>query len=209
LEFSLLLTLPATIGLLVLAEPLVSLLFEGRAFPYTSVVATAHALQAFSIGLPAYVLIKIFSTTFFARHDSKTPVRAAVIAVSANILLNFLLIGALAHVGIALATSIASWVNAGWLFIKLRRAQAFAIDSLFSKRLGIILFTSLLLAGGLLIALYAFSDMLIYGPRARTPLLLGIIVGGGIFYIGLTYSLKAFDLQAFYRIPAISSRSQL
>ena len=112
LEFALAITLPAAVGLIVLAGPLVALLFERGAFTNLDARATGHTLSAFAVGLPAYVLIKILSTPFFAHQDTKTPMKVAIAAVILNFCLNFVLVGPLSYVGLALATAISAWFNA-------------------------------------------------------------------------------------------------
>ena len=71
-----------------------------------------YTLSAFAVGLPAYVLVKILSTQFFAHHDTKTPMKVAIAAVALNFILNCLLIGPLSYVGLALATALSAWFNA-------------------------------------------------------------------------------------------------
>lgn len=111
LEIGLFFTIPAAIGLIVLAEPVIITLFERGAFTAVSSGATIPVLQIFAMGLPAYVGIKVCTTCFFARLDTKTPVYIAIAAVSLNLLLNLALMPIFQHVGIAMATSIAAWVN--------------------------------------------------------------------------------------------------
>lgn len=112
LEFALAVTLPATVGLMVFASPLVALLFERGAFTNLDAQATGHTLAAFAIGLPAYVLVKILSTPFFARQDTKTPMKVAIVAVALNFSLNCILVGPLSYVGLALSTALSAWFNA-------------------------------------------------------------------------------------------------
>ena len=116
IEFALAITLPAAVGLIVLASPLVALLFERGAFTSEDTKATGYTLAAFAIGLPAYVLIKILSTPFFAHQDTKTPMKVAIAAVGLNFILNCLFIGPLSYVGLALSTALAAWFNALMLF---------------------------------------------------------------------------------------------
>lgn len=111
LEYTLLLTLPATLGLMLLAEPLVKLTYEYHAFSPEDTRATAKTLAVLAAGLPGYVLIKIFTTTFFAREDTKTPVFIGVFSVFLNIVISLCLLKTLQYVGIALATALSSWVN--------------------------------------------------------------------------------------------------
>lgn len=124
LELALLTSLPAAVGLATLAEPIVLVLFERGAFDRTAAEATAAALAAFALGLPAYVLIKVLATGFFAREDTKTPVAVAAFCLLANVAVILATIGSLGHVGIALATSTASWLNAGLLAFLLARRGA-------------------------------------------------------------------------------------
>ena len=101
------LTLPAAIALFVMAVPIINVLFQRASFTSSDTVETAAALAAFSLGLPAFVLIKVFSPGFFAREDTRTPMWFAGVALVVNVVLSLALLPFLAHVGIALATSIA------------------------------------------------------------------------------------------------------
>ncbi len=112
LELALLLTLPAAVALMVLAVPILQVLFQRGAFNAADTAATAAALSAYAAGLPAFVLVKVLAPAFFARHDTATPVKVAVAAMAVNLALTLVLMQFLAHVGIALATTIAGWVNA-------------------------------------------------------------------------------------------------
>ncbi len=128
LEFALTITLPAAVGLTVLGGSIVALLFERGAFTSQDAHFTGYTLSAFSLGLPAYVLIKILSTHFFAREDTKTPMKVAIGAVILNLVLNFILIWPLSFVGLALATAISAWFNALTLGILLYRRQWLQFD---------------------------------------------------------------------------------
>jgi putative peptidoglycan lipid II flippase len=130
LELALLLTLPAAVGLGVLAHPILETLFQRGAFDAAATAATAPALTAYAAGLPAFVLIKILAPGFFARRDTGTPVKIAALAMAVNaagtVLLGFVL--PWAHVGIAVAGSIAGWVNALALMTVLHRRGHFSLD---------------------------------------------------------------------------------
>ena len=128
IELALLLTLPAAIGLAVLATPILSVLFERGAFGPADTAATAPTLAAFAAGLPAFVLIKVLAPAFFARHDTATPVKVAVAAMAVNLSLTLILMQFLAQVGIALATTIAGWLNAVSLLALLIRREHFGFD---------------------------------------------------------------------------------
>ena len=128
LELALLLTLPAAVALAVLAWPILEVLFQRGAFSRADTAATAAALAAYAAGLPAFVLVKVLAPAFFARHDTATPVKVAVTAMAVNLVLTLTLMQFLAHVGIALATSCAGWLNALALLGLLLRRGHFALD---------------------------------------------------------------------------------
>jgi putative peptidoglycan lipid II flippase len=108
---SMLLTMPAAVALVALAQPIVRVLFERGAFDALATTQTAEALIAFSAGLPAYVLIRVLQPGFFAREDTVTPTLFAGVSVAANIAISLWLFPSLLHVGIAIATAASSWLN--------------------------------------------------------------------------------------------------
>ena len=107
--------LPATLGLLLLAEPLITTLFFYGAFTAHDATMSSMSLMAYSFGLLGFILVKILAPAFYARKDMKTPVKVAVVALVTNTVLNLILIGPFAHVGLAAATTISAFVNAGLL----------------------------------------------------------------------------------------------
>lgn len=123
----LVIAIPAMLGLLLLAGPLIATLFQssGSQFDIQDVYFTKKSLIAFSVGLPGFMMTKVIAAAFYARQDIKGPVRIAVIALIANIALNALFIVPLAHAGLALATSISSSGNALLLYLKLRRDKIY------------------------------------------------------------------------------------
>jgi putative peptidoglycan lipid II flippase len=147
LELALLLTLPACIALFVAANPIVRVLFEHGAFSAIDARATAQMLAAFALGLPAFVLIKVFHPSFFAREDTRTPMLYAGISMAANVVLSLTLFVLLGAVGIAIATSISGWINVALLAGTLKRRGEFALDDTFHRRLPGILIASLLMGG--------------------------------------------------------------
>jgi len=113
-------TIPSMVGLIVLREPIVALLFKRGAFDANTTHLTAYALLYYSVGLWAFSAVRIVVSTFYALQDTKTPVRIAVISVCANTLLGIVLMRPLGHGGLALATSLASMLNLGLLVRALR-----------------------------------------------------------------------------------------
>lgn len=125
--------LPAACGLFYLSEPLIATIFGHGALTNHDVRMASLSLEAYSIGLVALMLVKVSGPAWFARQDTKTPLKYALVAVTVNIVLNLLLIRHLGHVGLALATSVAAVVHA-WLLLRGLHAQGLlAGGSLFMK----------------------------------------------------------------------------
>src|SRR5215468_4790485 len=127
-ELALLLTLPAAVALALLAPPILAALFQRGAFGPTEMAATAAALSAYAAGLPAFVLVKVLAPAFYERNDTAAPVKVAIAAMVANLSLTLVLMQFLAHVGIALATTAAGWINASILLVLLLRRRQFHFD---------------------------------------------------------------------------------
>ena len=121
LRWVFLISLPAALGLAFLSSPALATLFQYRAFSPYDVEMASISLMAFASGLPAYVLIKVLVSGTVSRQDTRTPVRAGVVALISNIIFILLLYRPLAHAGLALATAISSYINAGILYVHLRR----------------------------------------------------------------------------------------
>jgi putative peptidoglycan lipid II flippase len=181
LELALLLTLPAAVALAVAAHPILAVLFQRGAFGPAATTATAEALAAYTAGLPAFVLIKVMAPGFFARHDTATPVKIALAAMLVNVALTFLLgvVSPLAHVGIALATSCAGWVNALLLMLMLHRRGHFTLDVRSRRRLPRILVSALGM-GVLVRVLDAVLAHALAGPLLLRLVALAMLVGGGL-----------------------------
>jgi putative peptidoglycan lipid II flippase len=126
-ELALLLTLPAA-ALIVLAQPILLVLFARGAFGQAEAEATAAALAAYAAGLPAFVLVKVLAPGFFAHQNTRTPVKIAVVAMVANLALTIGLMNFLAHVGVALALTLSGWLQAVALLVQLRRHGHFRLD---------------------------------------------------------------------------------
>lgn len=141
--------LPASVALLQLAHPLVITLYQRGEFGVDSIGPTASSLQAYSLGLVAFMAIKILASAYFSRQDTKTPVRIGVIAMVSNMALNLVLIIPLAHVGLALALSISAFINAGLL-----------LHGLCKRRLAVFSREWLVFGARLLVALVAMVVML-------------------------------------------------
>ena len=189
LEVSLAMSISSMIGLMILATPIVSVLFERGAFTYQETLPTALALQAFAIGLPAYMLTKALSPFFYAKGDTKTPVKIAVFGMICNASLCLALMQIWGHVGIALATGITVWINALQYIYLLKKQGEFYLDKLFKYRfIRIILSASLMgafLVAGDFIYTQIWADWV--HLKGFIPLiLLTALIGSGIFIYFLT-----------------------
>jgi putative peptidoglycan lipid II flippase len=178
LELALFLTLPSAVGLGVAAWPIMSVLFERGAFGPVAANATASALAAYAAGLPAFVLIKIMTPGFFARHDTATPVKVAIAAMITNLVLTVVLglVLPFGHVGNASATSIAGWVNALSLMVLLHRRGHFTLDARSRRIVPRIIAAS----AGMGILLWLMDDLaapLYAGPFVARSAALLIVVG--------------------------------
>lgn len=116
---------PAMLGLLVLAEPLIVTLFYYGAFTEQDVAKSGMSLMAYSFGLLGFILVKVLAPAFYAKKDMKTPVKVAVIALVSNMVFNLILIWPFDHVGLAMATSLSAFINSGLLYYYLRKQGVF------------------------------------------------------------------------------------
>jgi putative peptidoglycan lipid II flippase len=125
LRLTILIGLPAAVALLVLGGPILTTLIHYGAFGVHDVQMTQRSLWAFAVGLPSFMLIKILASAYYSRQNIRTPVKIAVYAVIVNLVFNLILIHPLAHAGLALSTTIASWFNALCLLVLLLRKKIF------------------------------------------------------------------------------------
>lgn len=205
LELALLLTLPAAVALVVIPLPIIVVLFERGAFDRADSLATAWALAAFAAGLPAFVLVKVLQPAFFAREDTVTPLRMALITVAANVVFSLALFWPLRHVGLALATSLSAWLNAGLLIWALRRRKYLTIDARCKSRVPRIAVASVLM-GAVLWLVFEWLAPWFDGPAPVRILGLGLLIGGGLAVYGaLALILRAAapaDVAGLLRRPA-------
>ena len=180
LEFAMALTLPAAVALVVVAEPIISVLFERGAFTAADTEATASALIAFAVGLPAFVLVKVLQPAFFARENTKTPMWFAGVSVAVNIAGSLALFSSLQHVGIAIATSAAGWVNAGLLAFALLRRKELPIDAKTRRSVPLILLAAMLMGVVLYFGVDLFDGWLDDPSGLVRSAALAMIVATGI-----------------------------
>lgn len=177
-----LIALPATIALITLAEPMVITIYQRGEFGADTVLPTARALQAYAIGLLAFMAIKILASAYFSRKDTKTPVRYGIIAMISNMVMNLLLIIPLAHIGLAIATALSSWVNAGLLLFGLMKLKLFRFHRKFFYLTLQILIANLLMLAFIVGFNDAAEQWLEWGTLTRTGNLAFLCLGGGLSY---------------------------
>lgn len=183
IEIALLLTVPAALALVVISEPIIQVLFERGAFGAEASRATALALMAYAIGLPAYVGIRVFTPGYFAREDTRTPVKIAALAMIVNVVLNLVLMQRFGHVGIALASSVSAWLNVFLLIVVLARRGHFMADARLMSRLAGIVGASVIMAGALWFAA-AWAVPWLAGPIAeQVAALSALVIGGFVLYL--------------------------
>jgi putative peptidoglycan lipid II flippase len=205
IELALFLTLPATIAFVVAAEPIVRGLFQHGQFTAEDTARCAWALSAFSVGLPAYVLVKVLTPGFFAREDTRTPMRFATISVGVNLVLNLALIPLIKHVGPPLATAIASTVNVWMLYHALGKRGHFAADAQLRRRIPRLALAAVLM-GAALFAGEQLLDPYLTGTIWMRFAALSVLVGaGGAIYVVACFVTRAYrlsDLKALIRRKA-------
>jgi putative peptidoglycan lipid II flippase len=194
LEWTLLLTLPAAVALALIAEPIIAVLFERGEFTAQATLATATALKAYALGLPAFVGVKVLSTALYAQEDTKTPVIITLVCAVVNIMLCLILIRYIAHTGIALATSIAGWLQLAILARLIHTRRHLHFDSQMRRNI-VRIFIACTAMGVVLLACHIFSlhYFMAGGIRRMAALVVTMALGGGLF-AGLILALKVINL---------------
>lgn len=200
LEAALLLTLPAAAALIILDRAIIAVLFERGAFRGGEVIATAAALSAYALGLPAYVLIKVLTPCFYAREDTKTPVWIAVLCVIVNSAAALVLMKFLAHVGIALATAISAWLNAVLLASGLRRRGYFAPNKQLIGRLGRMVAATVVMALALRVCLPFVAPWLTGPTWSKATALAFLVMLGLVVFSVSAIVVGAADRQEVRRL---------
>lgn len=189
LKLVFLIALPATLGLFLLAEPLIVTLFYYGAFTETDVLQSRISLMAYSLGLLGFILVKVLAPAFYARKDMKTPVKIAIVALVSNMVFNLLLVWPFAHAGLALATSISAFINAGLLAYFLYKAGFIALSANWRK-----LFVQGFIGNLGLIAFIWFvapmnASWLDFDVWQRLGWLFGLVLGAMFVYFSLLFLL--------------------
>ncbi len=187
LRLCFLLVLPCTLGLAILAEPLTVALFQYGKFSATDAAMTQQALIAYSVGLLAIIMVKVLAPGFYAQQNIRTPVKIAVFTLACTQLFNLVLIGPLAHAGLALAISLGACLNAGLLFWKLRTQQLFQPQPGWAVFLLKLVLAAGLMSGVLLAGMHYLPAWVEGNMLERLMRLMALIMAGVVTYFGCLY----------------------
>jgi putative peptidoglycan lipid II flippase len=194
IELSLFLSFPAALALLIASEEIISALFGYGSFNQYAVSNSASALFYFALGLPAFSLIKVFSSFFFARHNTKLPFQISLVSVLLNILVSVIFFNQIGFIIIPIATTISSWFNCIVLFFFLKKNNLFVFNKLFFNR-----FIRIIISAGLMASLFNyliiyFENNLAYDQNFKSAYLVGIVLLGLVCYLLIAIIIKAFKI---------------
>ena len=192
LELSLFLTLPASAALLIASEEIISALFGYGSFDQVSVLNSGKALYYFALGLPAFSLIKVFSSFFFANHDTKIPFYISLFSVLINIVISISYFNEIGFIIIPIATTISSWLNAILLFAFLKNRDLFSFNKIFLVRFVKIIIASLLMAIFFNFLITYFKYELAFNQNIKSFYLILSVILSLLFYLFVSYWIKAF-----------------
>ncbi len=184
LRMVLLIGLPSALALILLAEPLLVSLFHYGAMTDHDVIMAARSLRAYALGLLAFMLIKVLAPGYFARQDTKTPVKIGIVAMFANMVMNLALIVPLAHAGLALATALSAFLNAGLLGLGLRRQGVLRFQPGWGRYALQVLGGCLLMGGGLWWFSPDWHTWVTWSALHRAGMMGALVVGGAAVYFG-------------------------
>ena len=160
-----------------------------------SVLNASKALYYFGLGLPAFALIKVFSTFFFANQDTKTPFYISLVSVLLNILISVYFFKDIGFIIIPIATTISSWFNSLILFIYLKNNNLFEFNKTFFKQFVKIIFASIIMGIFFQYLILLFENQLSYAYFFKSAYLLLCVLFTIIFYFAVSYFIKAFNYQ--------------
>ena len=190
-----LLSLPATVALIIGSEEIISALFGYGSFIEESVKNSAKALYFFALGLPAFALIKVFSSFFFANHDTKTPFVISLISVILNVLISIYYFKEIGFIIIPIATSISSWFNSIALFIFLKKKKLFNFNQIFWIRFIKIIIASIVMGIAFSYSILFFENQLNYSYDFKLFYLILSVIFCLILYLLITLFINAFNFK--------------
>ena len=201
LELSMFLSLPASVALFIAPEEIISALFGYGSFDVYDVSNSAKALYFFGLGLPAFALIKVFSTFFFANNDTKTPFYISLFSVIINIIISIYYFKIIGFIIIPIATTISSWFNSIVLFIYLKKRNLFQFNNIFFTKFFKIIIACIIMGIFFKYLIMFFSNYLSYDYNFKIFYLILTVLLGLILYLLISFFIKAFnykDLQLKY-----------
>lgn len=189
LRLTLLLTLPATLALAILAVPLISTLFQYGAFKADDVFHTRDALLAYSVGLTGLILVKVLAPSFYARQDIRTPVKIAIFTLIATQLMNLVFVRLFAHAGLALSIGLGGCLNAALLYLGLRRRGVHAPRPGWGRFMLQILVALAVMGAALWFGAGEAATWLARGGMERVLWLTALVIGGAASYFAALFAL--------------------
>lgn len=199
---------PAAVGLIVLGDPIIRMLFQHKAFTATSTDLTARALLFYAMGLPAFAAARLSVQGFYALEDMVTPFRVAGLALVANVGLCFVLVGPMGHGGLALATSLASYLNVIVLYVVFRRR----VGSVEETRLVVSVGRAILASAGMGLVCWWLAQRLNLMHTPQFSLLVGgclaTVAAGVLAYLLFAWLLRAEELSEVYTLVTGRQRKQ-
>ncbi|MFC5051712.1 murein biosynthesis integral membrane protein MurJ [Rubritalea spongiae] len=197
MTMAMLIALPAMVGMMVIAEPIIFAIFKGGEFTANQSQVAGYALFAFAMGCPAYVMSKVLQPGYFAREDTKTPMKFTLVSAVVNSILcgvAFMVIGSGGNLalGCALATSVAGWVNVSLLLGGLRKDGFLQLSREFWKRLGKMLVAAILMGAVVWVGAYYLDPLLHSDSRlVRLPVLAAVGGAGVLVYFVFAHFTRA------------------
>ena len=210
LRLVLLIAFPAALGLIVLAEPLLITIFYGGEFTAFDVNMAAASLVAYALGLVGFILVKVLAPGYFARQDTKTPVKIGVFSLLLNMFLNVVLVVGLLrvgfyapHAGLALATTLSALFNATLLLRGLRKSGVYLPQPGWSRLIGQVLVASVVMTYSIFLALDRLGDWIQFGVFERiSTLMVCVLIGLGM-YFGTCF-LLGLRVRSFQKAPTVN-----
>jgi len=189
LLYALLLGMPSCIGLVLLSEELIITLFQYEAFDAYAAKKSSLSLQAYGSGLMAFIAVKILAPVFLSRGDTKTPVKAGIVAMTSNILLNLILAYYYGHVGLAVATSISALINASLLYYFLLKQSIFKFSTAFYKMLYKVILASIIMVVYIYYSASSIDNYLQSSMMERVIMTSETIIISALIYFSILYIL--------------------
>ena len=203
-EYAALLSIPAAVLMIVMAKPMINILFEHGRFSSADTIKTSYALMAYAVGLPCYVLVKALMPNFFARGDTVTPVKFSAIVFAVNFSFNLMLMIPFGHVGIATATTIAAFVSLGQYVYGLRKRGFWHFSKPLLLKIAKIIFISVLMGVGVLV----FESLIntLFGYWLSYHFLIKLLIFGILSTLGLVIF---FIFAIFFRVIDLSEMMKI